>query len=134
MALGAYTLVDASSGIPKVVIVATGSEVSVAVEAREILEAEAIPTRVVSAPCLEWYATQPKSYKQALIPESVVVVSIEAGVTTGWAEIIGWRGRSIGIDHFGASASPSRLFTEYGITPIHVVDEAKAGLAELDLG
>ncbi|MCL2736730.1 MAG: transketolase [Propionibacteriaceae bacterium] len=128
MAKGAYTLVDASSGVPQAVIVATGSEVEVAVAARETLEAEGIPTRVVAAPCLEWYAAQPASYKADLLPADAVKVSIEAGVTYGWAEIVGERGRRIGIDHFGASASASRLFAEYGITAQHVVDEVHDAL------
>ena len=127
MAKGAYTLIEASAK-PKVVIVATGSEVEVAVAARDTLEAEGIPTRVVSAPCLEWYQAQPEDYKSALIPADAVRVSIEAGVTYGWAEIVGSDARRIGIDHFGASASAGKLFEEYGITPAHVVAEAKEGL------
>ena len=128
MARGAYTLVEASTGVPRAVIVATGSEVEIAVAAREVLEADGIPTRVVSAPCLEWYAAQPEAYKQALLPKDTVKVSIEAGVTYGWAEIVGSDGRRIGIDHFGASASASKLFTEYGITADHVVSEVKDAL------
>jgi len=130
MSRGAYTLVDASSA-PRAVIVATGSEVEIAVAARERLEAEGIPTRVVSAPCLEWYAAQPESYKKALLPESAVKVSIEAGVTYGWSEIVGSEGRKIGIDHFGASASASTLFTQYGITADHVIAEVRDALGQL---
>jgi len=125
---GAYTLIEASTGVPQAVIVATGSEVEIAVSARETLEAEGIPTRVVSAPCLEWYAAQPESYKRDLLPDTAAKVSIEAGVTYGWAEIVGSEGRRIGIDHFGASASASTLFTEYGITADHVVAEVKDAL------
>jgi transketolase len=131
MAKGAYTLVEASGGAPKVVIVATGSEVQVAVAAREQLEADGVPTRVVSAPCLEWYAAQPASYKAALVPSACVKVSIEAGVTYGWAEIVGDKGRRIGIDHFGASAAAGKLFEEFGVTADHVVAEAKDALGAL---
>lgn len=127
MAKGAYCLVEASAA-PQVVIVATGSEVEVAVQARLQLESEGIATRVVAAPCLEWYAAQPAAYKRQLIPAEAVRISLEAGVTYGWAEIVGSDGRRIGIDHFGASAAAGKLFQEYGITPEHVVAEAKDGL------
>ncbi|MDR2930311.1 MAG: transketolase [Propionibacteriaceae bacterium] len=130
MVRGAYTLVGASGGEAKVVIVATGSEVEVAVQARELLQAEGIATAVVSAPCLEWFAAQPDQYKRSVLPEGAVKVSIEAGVTYGWAEIVGDKGRRIGIDHFGASASAAKLFDEYGITPAHVVAEAKDALSQ----
>ncbi|MDR1808404.1 MAG: transketolase [Propionibacteriaceae bacterium] len=131
-ARGAYTLADATGGAPAVVLVATGSEVAVAVAARAALEAEGIPTRVVSAPCLEWFFSQTASYQAKVLPESAVKVSIEAGVTYGWAEIVSSRGRRIGVDRFGASAAAEKLFVEYGITPDHVVAEAKAALAERD--
>jgi len=123
MAKGAYTLIEASAPAPKAVIVATGSEVEIAVQARQILQAGGIPTRVVAAPCLEWYAAQPASYKQELFPCDAAIVSIEAGVTYGWAEVVGARGRSIGIDHFGASASAATLYAQYGVTADHVVSE-----------
>ncbi|MDR0284444.1 MAG: transketolase [Propionibacteriaceae bacterium] len=128
MAKGAYCLVEASTGTPAVVIVATGSEVEIAVAARETLEAGGVPTRVVSAPCLEWYAAQPAEYKAALLPAGAAKVSIEAGVTYGWSEIVGSEGRKIGIDHFGASAAAGTLYTEYGVTWARVVEEAKAAL------
>jgi transketolase len=130
-AKGAYTLVEATGGAPKVVLVATGSEVAVAVEARTTLEADGIPTRVVSAPCLEWLFAQGDEYRCNLLPENAARVSIEAGVTYGWAEIVGTRGRRIGVDHFGASAKAETLFAEYGITADHVVAEAKAALQDL---
>jgi len=116
MARGAYTLIDATSGSPDVVIVATGSEVEIAVAARAILEEAGVGTRVVSAPCLEWYAGQPAAYKAALFPAGAVKVSVEAGVTYGWSEIVGETGVRVGIDHFGASAAAGRLYTEFGLT------------------
>ncbi|MCL2470596.1 MAG: transketolase [Propionibacteriaceae bacterium] len=123
MAKGAYTLIDADAPEPQAVIVATGSEVEIAVAARQILQADGVPTRVVAAPCLEWYAAQPASYKQELFPVGAATVSIEAGVTYGWAEIVGEQGRRIGIDHYGASAAASILYAQYGVTADHVVDE-----------
>jgi transketolase len=131
-ALGAYTLIEATGGTPRVVVVATGSEVATALEARTLLEEDGVPTRVVSAPCLEWYAAQPADYKARLLPESAAVVSVEAGVTYGWAEVVSARGRSVGIDHFGASASAGTLFAEYGVTAEHVAREAAAALSELN--
>jgi transketolase len=129
---GAYTLQEASAK-PRLVVVATGSEVEIAVQARAVLEAEGIPTRVVSAPCLEWFAAQPAAYKDQILPADAAKVSIEAGVTYGWAEIVSSQGRRIGVDHFGASAAAGRLFVEYGITAERVVAEAKIALAELEL-
>ncbi|MCL2785313.1 MAG: transketolase, partial [Propionibacteriaceae bacterium] len=110
--------------------VATGSEVEVAVEARDILELDGIPTRVISAPCLEWYAEQPESYKRKLFPANTVLVSVEAGVRYGWAEIVGTKGIRIGIDHFGASASAAKLFSEYGIEAENVAAQAKEALGQ----
>ncbi|MDR1387015.1 MAG: transketolase [Propionibacteriaceae bacterium] len=129
---GAYTLIEASQP-PRVVVVATGSEVEIAVQARALLEAEGIPTRVVSAPCLEWFAAQPAEYKNQILPTDAAKVSIEAGVTYGWAEIVSSQGRRIGVDHFGASAAAGRLFVEYGITAENVAAEAKIALAELEV-
>lgn len=129
-AQGAYTLIDASQGDPAVVLVATGSEVEIAVAARATLEAEGLPTRVVSAPCLEWFATQPASYKAQVLPDAAAKVSIEAGVTYGWAEIVGSQGRRIGVDRFGLCGPAARLFEEFGVTAEHVVAEAKAAWAD----
>ncbi|MDR0489355.1 MAG: transketolase [Propionibacteriaceae bacterium] len=132
VAQGAYTLIDSSTDTPAVVVVATGSEVEIAVAARETLEKEGIPTRVVSAPCLEWFARQPESYRMDVIPPEAVKVSLEAGVTYGWAEICGSDGRKIGIDHFGASAAASKLYEEFGITADRVVSEAKSALGVIE--
>ena len=111
---------------PDLILIATGSEVQFAVEARQILEAEGVSVRVVSAPCLEWFDAQSKDYQESVLPKQVKVrVSIEAGVTDGWRKYVGDNGESIGIDHFGASADYKTLFTEFGITTNKVVEAAK---------
>jgi len=128
-ALGGYTLIDASSGAPQVVLLATGSEVGVAMAARELLEAEGIGTRVVSMPCLEWFAEQSPEYRASVIPADAAKVSVEAGISMGWREYVGDAGEIVAIDHFGESASGTRLFEKYGITPQNVADKAKKALA-----
>lgn len=122
-ARGAYTLLEAGNGSPQAIIIATGSEVSIALEARAELEATGIPTRVVSAPSLEWFAEEPQSYRESVLPPDVVVrVSIEAGIALSWRALVGDRGRSVSIEHFGASASAERLYSEFGITSQAVID------------
>jgi len=128
MSRGAYTLVDAD-GDPAVVIMATGSEVELGVKVRALLQAEGIPTRVVSAPCLEWFAAQPESYQKETMPDDVLKVSIEAGVTYGWAEWTGRDGVRIGIDHFGASAAAATLFEQYGLTAEQVAERVRRALS-----
>ncbi len=111
---------------PDLILIATGSEVQFAVAARQILEAEGVSVRVVSAPCLEWFDAQSKDYQESVLPKQVKArVSIEAGVTDGWRKYVGDNGESIGIDHFGASADYKTLFTEFGITTNKVVEAAK---------
>jgi transketolase len=131
VAKGAYTLVNATSDDPAVVLVATGSEVEIAVAACEQLESEGITTAVVSAPCLEWFAQQSEEYRRSVLPENALKISLEAGVTTGWREIIGANGRMIGVNRFGASAAAAKLYEEFGITAAHVVEEARAGLSDM---
>ena len=122
---GAYVYAGLSDK-PDLILIATGSEVQFAVEARQILEAEGVSVRVVSAPCLEWFDAQSKDYQESVLPKQVKVrVSIEAGVTDGWRKYVGDNGESIGIDHFGASADYKTLFTEFGITTNKVVEAAK---------
>ena len=129
VAKGAYTLVDAANGAPKVILIATGSEVQLAVSARESLEAEGIATRVVSAPCLEWFDEQPEAYRDSVLPASVTArVSVEAGLSLGWAKYLGGAGKSVSIEHFGASADYKTLFREFGITTEAVIAAAKASL------
>ena len=123
---GAYAVKAVSN--PKVSIIATGSEVSVAMKAAEKLEAEGITTQVVSAPCLEWLAEQDGAYREALLPKSALKVSIEAGIAQGWREYVGDNGVIISLDHFGASASAAKLFEEFGFGTDAVVAKIKAAL------
>jgi len=122
---GGYIYVDAD-GETEVLIIATGSEVQFAVEARRLLQDTGIPTRVVSMPCVEWFKAQPKNYQEEVIPPSVTNrISIEAGLTSGWREFVGDRGISIGIDEYGASADYQTLFTKFGINAASIVTAAK---------
>jgi transketolase len=126
---GAYVLEEAGSGAPKVIIIATGSEVSVALKARERLEAEGTPTRVVSMPCQEWFEAQPASYRQEVLPPAVKArVSVEAAVKQGWREYVGDAGAILSIEHFGASADGDVLFEQFGFTPDRVVAAAHSAL------
>jgi transketolase len=128
-AKGGYILEEASSGLAKVILIATGSEVSLALVARERLEAEGTPTRVVSMPCLEWFHAQERSYQQHVLPSAVRArVSVEAGVPQGWREIVGEAGEIVAINHFGASANAKVLFEQFGFTPDRVVAAAHASL------
>jgi transketolase len=122
---GAYIYAGGNTK-PDLILIATGSEVQFAVEARLILEAEGILTRVVSAPCLEWFDGQSQDYRDSVLPKDVKArVSIEAGVTAGWRKYVGDSGESIGIDHYGASADYKTLYREFGITTEKVVQAAK---------
>lgn len=127
---GAYTLIDSPTETLDVIIVATGSEVQLAVAAREKLAAQGIGARVVSAPCLEWFAEQPLEYRVSVLPPRVTArVSVEAGLALGWSAIVGDQGHSVSIEHFGASADYQTLFTEFGVTV-----EAVTAAAEKVLG
>ena len=117
---GAYVLVAAPSKA-EVVIIATGSEVSLAVKSAEALNAQGISTQVVSAPCLEWFNKESESYRVSVIPPSALRVSIEAGIAQGWREYVGDSGVIISLDHYGASASAAQLFAEFGFTVENVV-------------
>jgi transketolase len=131
---GGYVLEDASSGLPEVIIVATGSEVTLAIQARSRLEAEGRPTRVVSMPCIEWFRAQDAAYQQQVLPPDVRArVSVEAGVRQGWHEIVGDAGEIISIEHFGASADGAVLFEQFGFTPDRVVAAAHATLERAGL-
>jgi transketolase len=122
---GAYVLAEASSGSPQLILIATGSEVQLAVAARMELEKSGIPTRVVSAPCLEWFDEQTAQYKESVLPSSVTArVSVEAGLSLGWSKYIG-TGVSVSIEHFGASADYKTLFEKFGMTTNAVVKAAR---------
>ena len=114
---GAYILKEAS-GSADVVLIATGSEVGVAIATQEILEGQGVSTRVVSAPCLEWFKETDAAYQGQVIPKNAKLrVSIEAGIAQGWRDYIGDSGIAISLEHFGASASAGKLFTEFGFGP-----------------
>lgn len=125
---GAYILKEATS-TAKVTIIATGSEVGIALDAQIALEAEGVSTRVVSAPCLEWFNEQPASYRESILPSNSLRVSIEAGIALGWREYVGDNGIIVSLDHWGASASAGKLFTEFGLTADRVVADVKKALA-----
>lgn len=111
VARGGYVLSDASTGVPQVVIVATGSELHLAVEARKKLEADGVGTRVVSMPCVEWFDAQDEAYRESVLPSAVRArVSVEAGIAMPWRAVVGDAGRSVSIEHFGASADAATLF------------------------
>ncbi|MFF0544208.1 transketolase [Nocardia thailandica] len=126
---GAYVLAEASSGTPQVIILATGSEVQLAVSARETLEAQGVATRVVSVPCVEWFDAQDQSYRDEVLPPSVRArVVVEAGIAMPWHRFLGDAGEAVTIEHFGASADFKTLFREFGITADAVVAAAQRSL------
>jgi transketolase len=124
---GAYILKDGSA-TPQVVIIATGSEVGIALDAQTALEADGISTRVVSAPCLEWFNQEPETYRNSVIPNTALRVSVEAGIAQGWREYVGDKGVVISLDHFGASAGAAKLFAEFGFSTERIVGEIKKAL------
>lgn len=127
---GAYTLIDSPTGIVDVILIATGSEVALAVDARTLLEAKGIGARVVSAPCLEWFDEQSADYRESVLPAAVTArVSVEAGLALGWSRYLGVSGRSVSIEHFGASADYQTLFREFGMTADAVADAAETQLS-----
>ena len=122
---GAYILKE-SSKAAQVILMATGSEVALAMQSAQVLEESGIPTRVVSMPCFEWFNEQTQSYKDEVLPPSVKArVSIEAGIAQGWREFVGDNGISISLEHYGASASANKLFEEFGFNVDNVVTTAK---------
>ena len=124
---GAYILKDGSA-TPQVVIIATGSEVGIALDAQAALEADGISTRVVSAPCLEWFNQEPEAYRNSVLPTTALRVSVEAGIAQGWREYVGDKGVVISLDHFGASAGAAKLFAEFGFSAERIVGEIKKAL------
>jgi transketolase len=127
---GAYTLIDSPTGTVDVILIATGSEVQLAISARDELALKGVGARVVSAPCLEWFFEQSAEYRESVLPASVTArVSVEAGLSLGWASLVGERGHSVSIEHFGASADYQTLFTEFGVTTQAVTAAAVSVLA-----
>lgn len=128
---GAYTLVEGSKDEPDVILLATGSEVQLAVEAANQLESEGTAARVVSAPCLEWFDEQDAEYRESVLPSSVRArVSVEAGLAQAWHKYTGTFGRNVSLEHYGASAPGDELFEKFGFTSAAVADAARESIAE----
>jgi transketolase len=127
---GGYVLAEAAGGQPRVILIATGSEVQIALSAADLLAKDGVAARVVSMPCLEWFAEQDQSYRDEVLPPAVTArVSVEAGIGLGWHAYIGDHGETISLEHFGASADFKKLYAEFGITPERVTQAARASLA-----
>jgi transketolase len=119
-------VISESSTAPSVILIATGSEVSIALSAQKTLESSGVSTRVVSAPCLEWFDAQDAQYRESVLPSKVKArVSIEAGIAQGWWKYVGSHGRCISLEHFGASAGAEKLYSEFDITAEAVVAAAQ---------
>jgi transketolase len=127
-ARGGYVLAEGSD----VILIGTGSEVSIALDAREQLAADGISARVVSMPCVEWFNDQDESYRREVLPPTVRArVSVEAGITAPWRLFVGDAGASIGVDHFGASAAYQKIYQEFGLTAERVAAAARDSLARV---
>ena len=123
---GGYVLLDTDGGLPDVVLIGTGSEVQLAVQARALLAEKGVRARVVSLPCREWFDEQNAAYRETVIPPTVKArVSVEAGIAMGWRDLVGDHGRTVSIETYGASADFARIYREYGVTA-----EAVAAAAE----
>jgi transketolase len=115
-----------------VILIATGSELQIALAARDQLQAGGAPTRVVSMPCVEWFEEQDSAYREQVLPHRIKArVSVEAGVTFGWRTYVGDSGASIGVDHFGSSADYQRLYEEFGLTAERVAATARTILDQI---
>ncbi|MFY1693743.1 transketolase [Plantactinospora sp. WMMB782] len=129
---GGYVLAEASNAQPKVILIGTGSEVQLCLTARDRLEAEGTPTRVVSMPCQEWFREQDPAYQDSVIPRAVKArVSVEAGIAMSWRDLIGDSGEAVSLEHYGASAPHSVLFEQFGFTPDRIVAAAHASLTRV---
>jgi len=127
---GAYTLIDAEGAVPDVLLIGTGSEVQLAVAAREILAAEGVHARVISMPCREWFDAQDQAYRDSVVlPIVKARVSVEAGIAQGWRDVVGDAGRIVSIEQYGASAAYQRILTEYGVTAEAVAQAARDSIA-----
>jgi transketolase len=126
---GGYVLHEASNGEPQVILIGTGSEVQLAVAAREALEADGVPTRVVSMPCREWFDAQDDGYRESVLPAAVRArVSVEAGIAMSWRDLVGDAGESVSLEHFGASAPFDVLYEQFGLTAAAVETAARRSL------
>ncbi len=132
VARGGYVLADAAGRAPEVILIATGSEVQIAMAARALLQRDGTATRVVSMPCLEWFAEQDASYQEQVLPPGIRArVSVEAGIALGWRALVGDSGECVSLEHFGASAAYQTLYEEFGLTAERVAEAARASLARL---
>ncbi|HEV2639348.1 MAG TPA: transketolase [Actinocrinis sp.] len=130
---GGYVLAEADGGAPQVILIGTGSEVQLAVAARESLQAAGVPTRVVSMPCTEWFDAQDAGYRESVLPKGVKArVTVEAGIAQSWYRYLGDHGRAVSLEHYGASADAGTLFREFGITAEAVEAAARASLADVN--
>ncbi len=131
-ARGAYILAEAPGGKPQALLMATGSELDIALKAWEKLTAEGVAVRLVSMPCLEWFDEQDEAYRASVLPREIKSrVAVEAGVRQSWDRLLGEEGRFVGMSTFGASAPYGTLYKHFGITPEHVVAEVKAALGKM---
>ncbi|MDN5631747.1 MULTISPECIES: transketolase [Kocuria] len=129
VARGGYVLAD-TEGTPDVVLIGTGSEVQLALEAREQLAAKGVAARVVSMPCREWFDSQDEQYRESVIPKAVKArVSVEAGIRMSWNDLLGDAGRAVSLEHFGESADYQTLYREFGITSEAVAQAAEESIA-----
>ncbi|MET8676267.1 transketolase [Streptomyces sp. NPDC004647] len=129
-AKGGYVLLEAEGGAPEVILIGTGSEVQLAVKAREQLQATGVPARVVSMPCVEWFEEQEQGYRESVLPPSVTArVAVEAGIGLTWHRYVGETGRIVSLEHFGASADYKVLYREFGLTADAVEAAARESLA-----
>jgi transketolase len=134
-ARGGYVLAEAAGGPPAILLIGTGSEVQIALDARDRLQAEGIPARVISMPCVEWFAAQEPAYRDEVLPPGVRArVSVEAGIASGWEKIVGDAGRSVSVEHFGASADYQTLYREFGLTADAVAAAARDSLHDAEHG
>jgi transketolase len=125
VARGAYILKEASK-TPQLILMATGSEVALAIQSAQVLEESGVPTRVVSVPCFEWFNQQSQEYKDEVLPPAIKArISIEAGIAQGWRDYVGDAGACVSLEHYGASAGANVLFKEFGFTVENVVATAK---------
>jgi transketolase len=135
VAKGGYVFAEASNGRPELILMSTGSELQIAVAARELLEAEGTPTRVVSFPSLEWFQQQDQAYRDEVLPPSVRArVSVEAASPLSWWQYVGDNGRIVGLDHYGASAAYADIYEHFGLTKEAVVTAAHESLAAVVAG
>jgi transketolase len=126
---GAYILAEAPGGKPQAILMATGSELEIALKAWEKLTAEGVSVRLVSVPCVEWFDEQDEAYRASVLPREIKArIAVEAGIRQCWDRFLGETGSFIGMSTFGGSAPFAALYKHFGITPEHVIAEVKSAL------